>query len=64
MSRVKKNREHYERLLIGDEERLRKIKIEKEITACIRKEQDLRREIEYQEQMKRERAMKEALIEG
>jgi hypothetical protein len=38
MSRVKKNREHYERLLIGDEERLRKIKIEKEITACIRKE--------------------------
>lgn len=64
MSRVKKNREHYERLLIGDEERLRKIKIEKEITACIRKEQDLRREIEYQEQVKRERSMKEVLIEG
>jgi hypothetical protein len=43
---------------------LRKIKIEKEITACIRKEQDLRREIEYQEQVKRERSMKEVLIEG
>lgn len=44
---VKKSRKYFEILELDAFERLKKMKIEKEIIGCIRQEQDLKRELEY-----------------